>query len=149
MRQTQADDLLQPLFRHVLRALKNRGEHTDSPETKLAFAHMLTVFVRGESGNGEFAPERWPDAVERAWNYLHHRLETEPDADIKLAELARASHTTPEHLCRVFKAATGWTPMQAVRLARLDRAATMLARSNYSVGEIARLCGFASAFHFS
>ena len=149
MRQTQADDLLQPLFRHVLRALKNRGEHTDSPETKLAFAHMLTVFVRGESGSGEFAPERWPDAVERAWNYLHHRLETEPDADIKLAELARASHTTPEHLCRVFKAATGWTPMQAVRLARLDRAATMLARSNYSVGEIARLCGFASAFHFS
>jgi transcriptional regulator GlxA family with amidase domain len=36
-----------------------------------------------------------------------------------------------------------------VRLARLDRAATLLARSNYSVAEIARMCGFGDAFHFS
>jgi transcriptional regulator GlxA family with amidase domain len=36
-----------------------------------------------------------------------------------------------------------------VRLARLDRAATLLVRSNFSVQEIAELCGFASAFHFS
>ncbi len=39
--------------------------------------------------------------------------------------------------------------MQAWRLARLDRALILLARSNFSVGEVARLCGFASAFHFS
>ncbi len=39
--------------------------------------------------------------------------------------------------------------MQALRLARLDRAAVLLARSNYNVNEIAALCGFASAFHFS
>ena len=80
VRQTRTDHLLQPLFRHVLRALKNGGERTDTPEIKLAVAHMLTVFARGESGSGDFAPERWPDAVERAWNYLHQRLESEPDA---------------------------------------------------------------------
>ena len=39
--------------------------------------------------------------------------------------------------------------METVRLARLDRAATLLARSNYSIGEIAAMCGFASPFHFS
>ena len=31
----------------------------------------------------------------------------------------------------------------------LDRAATLLVRSNYSVAEIAQMCGFSDMFHFS
>ena len=43
----------------------------------------------------------------------------------------------------------GRSPAETVRLARLDRAAILLARSNYTVGEVAALYGFASPFHFS
>jgi AraC-like DNA-binding protein len=149
VRQPPEDDLLQPLFRHTLRILRRTGEQVDVPETRIAIAHMLTLWVRGKSDSGDFAPEPWPDPVERVWSYFYQRLDNEPDAEISLSELARVAHTTPEHLCRVFKTATGWTPMEAVRLARLDRAAVLLARSNYSIGEIAHQCGFPNAFHFS
>lgn len=149
VRQLPEDDLMQPLFRHTLRILRRAGEHVDVPEIRIAIAHMLTLWVRGESDSGDFAPTPWPDPVERVWSYFYQRLDNEPNADISLSELARVAHTTPEHLCRVFKTATGWTPMEAVRLARLDRAAVLLARSNYSISEIAHQCGFPNAFHFS
>src|SRR5262245_32904059 len=70
-------------------------------------------------------------------------------AEISLTELSRVACVTSEHLCRLFKTATNHSPVETVRLARLDRAAVFLSRSNYSVGEIATMCGFASQFHFS
>jgi AraC-like DNA-binding protein len=76
-------------------------------------------------------------------------LDENSAAEITLSELARAAFVSPEHLCRLFQSATGRSPMQTVRLARLDRALILLARSNYSVAQIAHLNGFASPFHFS
>jgi transcriptional regulator GlxA family with amidase domain len=49
----------------------------------------------------------------------------------------------------LFNSATGRSPVETVRLARLDRAALLLARSNYSVKEIADFCGFSNPCHFS
>jgi AraC family transcriptional regulator len=90
-----------------------------------------------------------PDAVTRAWNFIRQRIEERPNVAIDLKHLARVACVTPEHLCRLFKATLGHSPVETVRLARLDRAAVFLARSNYAVGEIAEMCGFASQFHFS
>ena len=39
--------------------------------------------------------------------------------------------------------------MKTVRLARLQQAGVLLARSNYSIGEIAALTGFINPYHFS
>jgi transcriptional regulator GlxA family with amidase domain len=36
-----------------------------------------------------------------------------------------------------------------VRRVRLDRAATLLAHSNYTIAQVAEMCGFANPFHFS
>ena len=161
VRLPQHDDLMRPVFRHLMHALTSRhaapADAAQELQTRLAIAQLMSCFVNGDEGNSggnagsgdELSGETWPDAVERAWDAIQRRLEEAPDAAISLSELAKTAHTTPEHLCRIFKAATGWTPIQAVRLARLDRAAVLLARSNYNVSEIARLCGFASAFHFS
>jgi AraC-like DNA-binding protein len=155
----QNDDLLRPLFRHLLRGLRQTSSTETALNTtddvrvsglRLTVALLLTSFVEGDlHDGGEPPPETWPDGVERAWNFIHRRLGEAPDARISLPELAKAAHTTPEHLCRIFKSATGWTPIQALRLPRLDHAAVLLARSNYNIAEIAHLCGFASAFHFS
>ncbi len=76
-------------------------------------------------------------------------LDLDPAAPIRLAELAAVASVTPEHLCRLFKTATGHSPIETVQLARLDQSAVMLARSNYAIKQIADLCGFSSPFHFS
>lgn len=138
-------DVLRPLFRHLL-TWSGRG---DPLLLRATMAHMLASFVTGEIAGKDVPHETLPDAVERAWARLHQRLEEDPAANISLPELARAARVSPEHLCRLFKTSTGRSPIETVRLARLDRAAVLLARTNFSVAEVGAACGFPNPFHFS
>ena len=138
-------DILRPLFRHLL----TWGRSGDPLQCRLTMANLLAAFLSGEIAAADVPQEALPEPVERATAYLHRRLEQDPAAAIGLAELAGAACVTPEDLCRLFKAATGRSPVETVRLALLDRAAVLLARSNYAVNEIAALCGFSSPFHFT
>ena len=88
-----------------------------------------------------------PTAVEQALEWLTRTLEREPDRPISLAELAAAAAVTPKHLCRLFAGSLGRSPMQTVRLMRLERSLLLLARSNLTVREVAGLAGFASPYH--
>ena len=145
VRQTAEGDILPPLFRHLLTWL-GRGD----PESCLqVVATMVAVFRTGNQSAERLPPEAWPVAVETACAFLFRCLERNPAVPLTLADLAGAACVTPEHLCRLFKASVGHSPAETVRLARLDRAAALLARSNYTVAEVAALCGFASPFHFS
>lgn len=145
MRSPVEGDVLRPLFRHLL-TWAGRG---DPLLIRTTMAHMLTSFVTGEIAGRDVPQEMLPEAVERAWTYIHDRLEEDPSASIGLVDLARAACVSPEHLCRLFKRSTARSPVETVRLARLDRAAVLLARSNYSVAEISTVCGFSNPFHFS
>ena len=49
----------------------------------------------------------------------------------------------------MFRLRYGVGPVTALELIRLDRAATLLARSNYSVTAIAQSCGYSDPLHFS
>ena len=138
------DDICAQLCRYIL-----TWSGRDDSQTDAAATLLLAAFVTGETRIGAPAPQRAPEAVERALAFLYRTLDADAATPVGLHDLARAACVTPEHLCRVFKSATGFTPLQTVKLARLDRAAILLGRSNYSVGEVARLCGFASPFHFS
>ena len=145
VRGPEDDDVLRTLFRHVL-TWSGRG---DPEQTRLTIQTMLAAFRTGERTVGGIERKAWPPAVERVCAYVYERLDEDPAAPLPLPVLAGVACVTPEHLCRLFKSSLGYSPAETVRLARLDRAATLLARSNYSVGEIAALFGFASPFHFS
>jgi AraC-like DNA-binding protein len=145
VRVAEEGDILRPLFRHFL----TWHERGDLGLDKLTMQHMLAAWVQGQTATRDVPHDTLPEAVERVQKYLQGRLEVEPAASISLSEMAQQACLSREHLCRVFKEATGRTPAQTVRLARLDRAATLLARSNYSINEIARLSGFVSPYHFS
>ncbi len=139
------DTVLAPLFRHIL-TWRGAG---DALQRELAATLLLRAFVTGETSIGDLTPAPLPELLERAYRFLFARLDENPAAPIALENLAKAAFVTPEHLCRVFKSATGRTPLETVRLARLDRAAVLLSRSNYAVSQVAKLSGFASPFHFS
>jgi AraC-like DNA-binding protein len=145
VRLTPEGDILRPMFRHLL-----TWSAAGDPELcQLTMKHMLTAFVLGQIETREVPRESLPAPVERALAFVETEFEADPAATITLEDLARAGEVTPEHLCRLFSASTGRSPAETVRFARLDRAALLLARSNYSIQEIATLCGFSSPFHFS
>ena len=145
VRGSEDDDVLRPLFQHVLTWF-GRG---DSEQTRLTMLTMLAAFRTGERGIGDVGREAWPPAVERVCTFIADSLDADPAASLPLPVLAGVACVTPEHLCRLFTATLGRSPAATVRLARLDRAAVLLARSNYTVGEVAALYGFVSPFHFS
>lgn len=140
-------DLLRPLFQNLM-AWRSAG---DPAQAQLIALSLLAAFVTGqsESGGVRVSGPGYGEPVERALAFIAARLDHAPDAPLTLGEIAEAAFVTPEHLCRLFKTATGHSPAETVRLARLDRAVTLLCRSNFTVAEIAALCGFASPFHFS
>ncbi len=139
------DDVFAPLARHLL----TWRETGDNAQRDLTATLFLCAFLSGQSRLGDIPPQRLPEPVERALDWLFARLDEDAAPPISLGVLARAAFVSPEHLCRVFKTSTGRSPLEVVRLARLDRAALLLSRTNFSVAQIAGLTGFASPFHFS
>ncbi|MBC8139979.1 MAG: helix-turn-helix transcriptional regulator, partial [Armatimonadetes bacterium] len=108
------------------------------------------AFVLGDNAvTGSVESAAYPEALTRAMAFIASRLEDAPAEALPLSAIADVACVSPEHLCRLFTAHTYHTPAETVRLLRLDRAALLLVRTNFSVGEIASLCGFASPFHFS
>ena len=145
VRGAEEDDILRPLFRHLL----TWADGGDAGQCRLVLMTMLTAFHTGQRAAGGPARDVWPAAVEAVCAFIAARLDDDPAAALPLSLLAARSNVTPEHLCRLFKTALGHGPAEAVRRARLERAAVLLSRSNYTVGEVAALYGFASPFHFS
>ncbi|MDR3710089.1 MAG: helix-turn-helix transcriptional regulator [Capsulimonadaceae bacterium] len=138
-------DLLVVLFRYVLTRL-DRG---DPDEVTLAIAQMLAAYRSGDRSTDLRGQSAHSTAVTMVCDYIRRRLDEAPSEPISLTDMADVAHVTPAHLCRLFQAALGQPPGRLVRSARLDRAATLVTHSNYSITEIADLCGYANPFHFS
>jgi AraC-like DNA-binding protein len=138
-------DVVRPLFRHLL-TYAGAGR----PELRqLTLAHLLASLVLGQSGTRQPPRQRVPEPVALAFRYMDETLTRNPGHRITLAELAAAAHVSPAHLCRLFTATAGRSPVETVRLLRLDRAAGLIVRSNLSLAQVAAACGFADAFHLS
>lgn len=87
--------------------------------------------------------------VERALATIQDALGRLPTPNLTLAELARASHVSEQHLCRLFADELELSPMETFRQLRLERALLLLTHSSLSMQEIGHRTGFASGFHFS
>ena len=64
-------------------------------------------------------------------------------------ELAKLFGYSEEHFCRLFKEVTQFTPMQYLKIFRLERAMQLLNEGKYTVNQIAVLCGFSDPNYFS
>ncbi len=77
------------------------------------------------------------------------RLESDFTAEWTLAKIARCAKTSPNNLLRLFKTATGDSPIDYLIKIRLRRAAELLAANDLSITEIAFACGFHDPNYFS
>lgn len=71
------------------------------------------------------------------------------DSQIKIGALAEKCSISPEYFRRLYKEKYGISPQAAIVEKRLEKACHLLQTGEFSVGEIAELCGFRDAKHFS
>lgn len=85
---------------------------------------------------------------ERINNVLDY-IENNLDSNFVLDDLSTISNFSKFHFTRIFKSMTGESPFELIQRIRLERAASMLIRSNESIGSIAFKCGFNNLSVFS
>jgi len=143
--EAQSAGVLVPLFGHVLACMEQGNEG----QAELAITLMLESYIGGETDILWVSKPNLPEPVELARRYITARLDEDPSAEISLEDMAAHAGVSPEYLCRLFRSYTGLSPLGTVRICRLDRAAMLLLRSNYTITQISRIYGFSSPFHFS
>lgn len=76
-------------------------------------------------------------------------IEAHLDQPLALADLAQRCHLSEYHFARMFRESFGLPPHQYLLARRLELACRLLRQGDLPLGQVALLCGFASASHFS
>lgn len=158
---------LEPTFRKN----RNTKEHLHMPPSALAEAERLITKLETELRNSSCGCEAMATAmlvellcfVSRYYQNIGEcnpaallrlgevisRLEREYASPWTLGKIARLAALSPNHLLRIFRAATGFTPLEYLVRLRLRYAAKALAGTRKSIAEIAAEIGFSDSNYFS
>ena len=139
--------LSDPVLTHVVLGLAAAAE-SGAPDLYAESAReFLAVHVLLRHGGRPTPsdPVREDVRIARATEYMRENLHL----PLTLADIAREAGLSSYHFLRVFKTATGRTPVRHLVDLRIASARRHLERSRIPVSEIAYLCGFASGAHFS
>jgi len=112
------------------------GREPAHPELRAMLVAILAEFDRGITESYQ-AP--W---VKQVQDHIQAHLA----GDLSLPALAQVAQLSPYHFLRMYKRATGHTPMAAVRAMRLQRARQLLISTRMTLKEVAAQSGFGDAF---
>jgi AraC family transcriptional regulator len=76
-------------------------------------------------------------------------IQTNLQAEITVAHLAKRANKSPDHFSRLFSHSTGETPLAYIQIKRIERARLLLVTTNMPFYEIAAETGFADLSYFS
>lgn len=111
-------------------------------DVAMQVARELVVFLKRPGGQAQFsemllAQEAGGETFERLHLWIMENLALELPVEV----LASQANMSPRNFARVYKEKTGRTPAKGVEALRLEAARGMLATSQRSVEQVARLCG--------
>jgi len=85
------------------------------------------------------------DLITKARAYVDHRF----DEELRITEVARLLHVTPNYLSSQFRKKVGTTFVRYLTERRIDRAKELLRIPGIQVQEVARSVGYRSTRHFT
>lgn len=91
------------------------------------------------------AAESTPDRLRMTRQFMRDHLRER----ISLATLSRAAHMSKFHFLRTYKALTGRTPMEDLRMVRAEAARDLIRQTELPLKAVAETSGFANEFHMS
>ncbi len=93
----------------------------------------------------DFSKSKSVEDVKSVMEYIRENYRR----DITLESMAEHVNMSRGYLCRKFKSVVRMTPFEYLIEVRIDKGCEMLKNTDFSVGEIAQLCGFNSFSYFS
>ncbi|MGU7772743.1 GlxA family transcriptional regulator [Burkholderia sp. MR1-5-21] len=113
--------------------------------TALAVARELVLFMRRPGGQSQFSVglDMHADATPRMRTLLAEIVD-DPTGDLSVAALAARVRMSERTLARAFRKETGHAPAQFVQAARIERAKSLLERSDWPLDRVAERAGFGS-----
>lgn len=120
-----------------------------SPEQYESMVRLLAIFAEQLSGLANQISVQSENAespmIKRAKDYIR----THQENDLTLEHVARASHASTFHFCKMFKRATGLTFTDYLSRVRVEKAKHLLVNPQRRVSEVAFDVGFQSLTHFN
>jgi AraC-like DNA-binding protein len=106
-----------------------------------ALINLLLITIPEDHWPGEIVDERVKKVIDYIEKYYFRQIQNR--------ELSELVHMSDNGFSRLFKNNTGKSPKDYLIERRLDHACNMLHHSNYSIDEVASLCGFCDRSYFS
>lgn len=137
-------DPIRPLLRHVLRLRDNY------PEERRSAGHILELAVELFVLGHQLEPQDdLPRGLRTAIQHVRSEWADGHLRAVPVAEMAAAAAISSEHLWRLFRTRFGLAPSAVLELIRLSHAAALLTKSDLTLNDAAKACGFADAYHLS
>ena len=140
------------LFRHVMDRIFMHPEWPAEPphaEDCRTVETLISLFIQEQiTESGQFERSR-PEPVNKAVKLMRELIDETPHLQVRLQDLASSAGCSEKHLCRLFQQAFGHSPMQTLRLLRLQLSLTLIVRTNLPIKQIAKRCGFEDPLYFS
>ncbi|MBE6786740.1 MAG: helix-turn-helix domain-containing protein [Ruminococcaceae bacterium] len=80
---------------------------------------------------------------------IQQQFENNIEYKYSLEEISQEYHISKFYLSHIFKSITGYAVMDYLKSLRIARAKNMLAKTNLSISEIVKTCGFSDSSNFS
>jgi transcriptional regulator GlxA family with amidase domain len=111
------------------------------------FAEFLRLGSPSPRSNGETAESS--AALHPAVSRVIEAIESRFAEPLDLEDLATIAGLTAQHLRKIFKAATGKSPVDYLWDTRLEHARRLITGTGLTLSEISAECGFTNPYHFS
>jgi AraC family transcriptional regulator len=108
-------------------------------------AHLVEKYTDAAPGKADFHGGLPIRQLRKVEDYVRDRLAE----DVPVETLAEVVELSPFHFSRVFKLATGMSPLQFVKRERIARAQQLIRETSRSLIEIALEVGYTSPSHFA
>ncbi len=142
--------LRDPFLAQLCLALKNslteEARRSDQHVSSLVFVlgmHLAVHYAQKCTAPSRSFNQQTENRLNGAIEMIHNSLSDK----ITWQQVASSSKISPYHFSRLFKARTGLSPRQYIISARLNKAKSLLVETDYTVSEIAEVCGFSNASH--
>ncbi len=142
------DAFIKEYFEKMSDEQKNKSAAYDLRLKSLAYslmAYIISNYRRESDGDNTSSRSARFLEMHDIFAYISRSYTT----SLTTAELARHFHLTEQYFCRMFKKATGQTPLGYINRYRTEKAAVLLKNTDQSITDIALSVGFDDPNYFS